>query len=109
MLSLSPTIKMKVYMTVLRKYHACMMVLHECQALELGIRMNVDHRSFLSSVCACVCVARFKRLICNVSAREWKILHFVASALAFTFASRLFPLVFTSACACICVARVNHP
>ena len=32
---------------------------------------------------------------------------FLASALAFTFASRLFPLVFTSACACICVARVN--
>lgn len=54
-----------------------MMVLHECRALELGIRMNVDHRSFLSSVCACICVARFKRLTCNVGARKLKILHFL--------------------------------
>ena len=80
MLSLSPAIKMKFYMTVMpvmRKFHACMMVMHECQALELGTRMNEDHRSILSSVCACVCVARFKRLTCNVSARKLKILHFL--------------------------------
>ena len=106
MLSLSPTIKMKFYMTVLRKIHyACMMVLHECQALELGIRMNVDHRSFLSSVCACVCVARFKRLTCNASARKWKILHFLRRRWRLRLRRGFSHLcLLLLACACICVA-----
>ena len=57
----------------------------------------------------CVCVARFTRLKYKCNRKGMENFPFLASALVFVFALRLFKRVFARAFAYVCVARVNRP